>query len=271
MSSSPEPATDGKSQPLASIHDRRIREAVRLANFPVRLGTSSDGVHNLPIKPSHFFLIALIFVVACCVNSRQAWGQNTASDSSPAVEPATAKAVGNMSVSQADLARTARELEELRRAQAQAKAKAEPVPEIDRLKAQLELQQKQIDVLLRMTQMLAGQVKNQPAIEAAVEQLEEQAVANEAQNLKKANKPRPGNCSNAQDRLNEHCLMRILRNEPQITSGHATREVIQCPVSEQRITTNDLRLGRSRVQHLQWAEQHVPRSNPRASPLPAPQ
>ena len=62
---------------------------------------------------------------------------------------------------QQELERIDQELKDL--GQAQAQAKGAPRPEIDRLKAQVELQQKQIDVLLRMTQLLADQVKKQPA------------------------------------------------------------------------------------------------------------
>jgi hypothetical protein len=52
--------------------------------------------------------------------------------------------------------------------------------EVDRLKAQLELQQKQIDVLLKMTRLIADQAKKQPGTSAAVEKLEEQAADQEA-------------------------------------------------------------------------------------------
>jgi hypothetical protein len=70
------------------------------------------------------------------------------------------------------------ELKEL--GQAQAQAKGAEGPEIDRLKAQVDLQQKQIDVLLKMTQLLADQARKQPGTNAAVEKLEEQAAGQEA-------------------------------------------------------------------------------------------
>jgi hypothetical protein len=73
----------------------------------------------------------------------------------------------------------ARELQQIALAQAQARDGGGP--EIERLKAQLELQQKQIDVLRRMTQLLADQVKKQPATGAVVDQLQEQAATQEAQ------------------------------------------------------------------------------------------
>ncbi len=71
-----------------------------------------------------------------------------------------------------------RELRDL--GQAQAQTKAAPRPEIDRLKEQVELQQKQIDVLLRMTQLLADQVKKQPATTAELEKLQEQVATQDA-------------------------------------------------------------------------------------------
>jgi len=82
------------------------------------------------------------------------------------------------------LALTARELEDLKRAQEQ--AKDQPGQEIDRLKTQVDLQQKQIDVLLRMTRLLADQVKQQPAVAADVEKLQEQSATQEARGLQGA-------------------------------------------------------------------------------------
>jgi len=75
------------------------------------------------------------------------------------------------------LDKTAKELKEL--SQVQSQAKVGEGPEVDRLKKQLELQQKQIDVLLRMTQLLADKVKKQPTA-ATVDKLEEQVAAQEA-------------------------------------------------------------------------------------------
>jgi hypothetical protein len=79
---------------------------------------------------------------------------------------------------QQELERIGQELRQL--GQAQAQAKAAPRPEIDRLKEQVDLQQKQIDVLLRMTQLLADQVRKQPATAAAVESLQEQVATQDA-------------------------------------------------------------------------------------------
>ena len=72
-----------------------------------------------------------------------------------------------------------RELKDL--SQAQAEAKTGAGPEIERLKVQLELQQKQIDVLLRMTNLLAEQVKKKASAGADLEKLEEQVVTQGAQ------------------------------------------------------------------------------------------
>jgi hypothetical protein len=76
-----------------------------------------------------------------------------------------------------ELERVAGELKELN--QAQAKTKAAETPEIERLKAQVELQQKQIDVLLRMARVLADQMKK-GGIVGASEKLEEQIATQEA-------------------------------------------------------------------------------------------
>jgi hypothetical protein len=133
----------------------------------------------LPIRHFKISLVAFFFIFVCSVCSREARAQGVAPDSPPAVGSGTVKAVAGPAAPRADLERTGRELQEL--ALAQAQAKAEPGQEVDRLKAQVELQQKQIDVLLRMAQLLAGEVKKQPATEEALEKLQEQAVANEAQ------------------------------------------------------------------------------------------
>jgi hypothetical protein len=77
-----------------------------------------------------------------------------------------------------ELVRTALELKAL--SQNQAQAKPGDGREVDRLKSQLEIQQKQIDVLLKMNRLLAEQVKQQPGTSAAVERLEEQAARQDA-------------------------------------------------------------------------------------------
>lgn len=79
---------------------------------------------------------------------------------------------------QPDVERMGKELKDLARAQNQ--ARGAPKPEIDRLKEQVELQQKQIDVLLRMTRLLADQVKKPPAAAAELEALQEQAATQDA-------------------------------------------------------------------------------------------
>ena len=77
---------------------------------------------------------------------------------------------------------------------AKAKADVSPAParapaqgqDIEQLKAQIAIQQKQIDVLLRMAQLLAEQAKKPPASTAVVEQLQEQAASQEASNQRAA-------------------------------------------------------------------------------------
>jgi len=108
----------------------------------------------------------------------QALGQSAASDAPPVVEPDTGKPGNGKTAGEQELDKAARELKEL--SQAQSQTKAGEGEEVDRLRTQLELQQKQIDVLLRMTQLLANQVKKQPAAGEAVETLQEQVAAAEA-------------------------------------------------------------------------------------------
>ena len=84
-------------------------------------------------------------------------GQSPRLDPPRPVEPDATKAAGDVTSPQRELERAAREITKL----SQAQAAVEGGPEIDRLKAQVELQQKQIDVLLQMTRLLADQMKKQ--------------------------------------------------------------------------------------------------------------
>jgi hypothetical protein len=129
----------------------------------------------LPIRKA---IISIILITGYGSWAGAVRGQSAASDSSRPVGSDTSKAAGNVPEQQPDLEHVVLELKELGQAQAQAK-RAEG-PEIDRLKAQVDLQQKQIDVLLRMTQLLADQVKKQPAARTAVEKLQEQVATQEA-------------------------------------------------------------------------------------------
>jgi hypothetical protein len=94
------------------------------------------------------------------------------------VETDTGSSSGGKVDAEQELEKTAEELKEL--GQVQTQAKAAEGPEVDRLKKQLELQQKQIDVLLRMTKLLAEQVKKPGAAGAAIEKLEEQVATDAA-------------------------------------------------------------------------------------------
>ena len=134
----------------------------------------------MPIRKA--FIRIILIGCGCCVGEVRGLGQTPAA-SRPA-EPDTAKAEGAEPKGQEELARIGQELKELGQVQAQAKAGAGP--EIDRLKAQVELQQKQIDVLLKMTQLLADQAKKPPAAGEAVEKLQEQVATQEARILQGA-------------------------------------------------------------------------------------
>jgi hypothetical protein len=129
----------------------------------------------LPIRKA---IISIILIIGYGFWAGAVRGQSAASDSSSPVGPDASKVAGNVPEQQPDLQHVVLELKEL--GQAQAQAKGAEGPEIDRLKAQIDLQQKQIDVLLKMTQLLADQAKKQPGTSAAVEKLEEQAAGQEA-------------------------------------------------------------------------------------------
>jgi hypothetical protein len=110
---------------------------------------------------------------------------------------------------QRELARIGEELRDL--GQAQTQAKNAPKTEIDRLKEQVELQQKQIDVLLRMTRLLADQVKKPPATTAEVEKLQEQAATQDARLQQGAR--RDQELARARDDILER-LDASMRNDP---------------------------------------------------------
>jgi hypothetical protein len=133
------------------------------------------GVPALPTKNVLSQIIAIASFVFCvgepCVRS-------AAGDSPGRVETHAGNSGGGDTVAEQELAKSARELKEL--SQAQGQAKAGDGQEVERLKKQLELQQKQIDVLLRMTQLLAEQVRKPTATGAAIEKLQEQVATEEA-------------------------------------------------------------------------------------------
>jgi hypothetical protein len=112
---------------------------------------------------------------------------------------------------QQELVRMGEELKQL----GQAQAGGAPASEIDRLKRQVELQQKQIDVLLRMTQLLAGQVKTQPATAAELAKLQEQAATQDARLQQAARRDRE--LANARDDLFDR-LDATTRNDPPLPS-----------------------------------------------------
>ena len=134
-----------------------------------------DGGRNLRIKK---VLLPIICTVGCWSCTSHAWGQDVPSAAPSTLEANKAGSAGDKATTEQELIRTARRLTEL--GQVQAQAKTGDGSDVDRLKAQLELQQKQIDVLLKMTQLLADQVKKQPGASEAVEKLEEQVADQEA-------------------------------------------------------------------------------------------
>jgi hypothetical protein len=105
-------------------------------------------------------------------------GQGAPADDKSAGARAAEKPAVAAPKSDSELDRVVRELTEL--SQAQEKSKDAQGPEIDRLKSKVELQQKQIEVLLRMTQLLAEQAKKEPEKSKAIEKLEEQVADQDA-------------------------------------------------------------------------------------------
>src|SRR5262245_15185831 len=130
-----------------------------------------NGVHILPIRTA---IIPLVLAIGWWGWVGEVRGQTERPDASRPDVPDLTPAGGADPGRQRELERFGQELRQL--GQAQAQAKGAPQPEIDRLKEQVELQQKQIDVLLRMTQLLADQVRKQPATAAEVATLQEQVA-----------------------------------------------------------------------------------------------
>ena len=138
--------------------------------------------------------------------------------------------------------------------------------EIDRLKSQVELQQKQIDVLLKMTQLLAEQMKKQAAAGAAVEKLQEQVATQEAriQQARMRDQELARSRDELVERLDAEARKPVRRCRPTL------RELFS-PTRNNESPLCDLRQRGSRSSRLQPAEQHLPRPHARAPPLPASQ
>jgi hypothetical protein len=126
-------------------------------------------------------ILCALLILGCLSSASQVMGQ-TAPVQAPGPGSGTgtgaAKPGGVPPKSDGALDLVVRELAEL--SQAQEKANAAEGPEINRLKSKLEFQQRQIEVLLKMTQLLAEQAKKQPESGAAVEKLEEQVATQES-------------------------------------------------------------------------------------------
>ena len=176
----------GGIDPSSSVHEvisgdtgRRLTHAG--SYHPPFFWARTDGVHALPIPRA---IIPIVLVIGWWSWAEEVRGQGVPPDASRPAEPDPGKTEVAEPNRPPELARIGQELQDL--GQAQAQAKAASGPEIDRLKAQVDLQQKQIDVLLRMTQLLADQAKKQPATGAAVEKLQEQVATQEARILQGA-------------------------------------------------------------------------------------
>ena len=119
--------------------------------------------------------ILISFAIAASFHARAVRGQSSPPVLPQALENNDQKTPRNPPA-QRDLDGVVREFKQLRQAQ----PRTGGGQEIDRLKEQVDLQQKQIDVLLKMTQLLAEQLKKQPATGAAVDKVQEQVATQEA-------------------------------------------------------------------------------------------
>jgi hypothetical protein len=113
-----------------------------------------------------------------CAGAGELKGQTAAPEPRPSTPATSDSTPGAAPAGDSALAQATRELQDLSLAQNQAKAAAGQ--EIDRLKAQVDLQQKQIDVLLKMTRLLADQSKSLPDAIAETEKLAEQVATQDA-------------------------------------------------------------------------------------------
>ncbi len=134
-----------------------------------------DGVHKLPFTR---VIVATLVVLALSTGPGRVKAQSASRESGSSLLGALGAAEDDPPKQDSELERVAQQLKAL--GQEQEKSKSAEAPEIDKLKSKVELQQKQIEVLLKMTQLLADQAKKQPDAGAAVEKLEEQVATHEA-------------------------------------------------------------------------------------------
>src|SRR5262249_6853391 len=140
----------------------------------------SHGAYPLPVRVLITVILASAVVVAA--GGRHAAGDAPdapASAGATPVRPSGAEAGGQPGLQQAALM-----LQDLGKAQVQAQAAGGT--ETDQLKVQIELLQKQVDVLQKMTRLLADQVQKQSTAAPAVGQLEEQVATLEARSRQAA-------------------------------------------------------------------------------------
>ncbi len=124
-------------------------------------------------------ILLAVLILGWWSSAARVMAQSASPEGKSAGAAEIAGGASNSPKTDAELDRVVTELKEL--SQAQEKPTAAAAPEIDQLKAKVELQQKQIEVLLKMTQLLAEQAKKQPDAGAGVEKLQEQVATHEGQ------------------------------------------------------------------------------------------
>jgi hypothetical protein len=146
------------------------------------------------------FLAAVVAAVGFSAFAGLVRGQDAAPPPAPAPaapQPDARKEGAGGPDWQRQLDGAARELSRLNAAQ----APAAPGQDVERLQKQVEIQQKQIEALLKMTQLLAEQVKKQSAAGRAVDDLQERVASQEAKAQQSAR--RDQDLARAHDDLNE--------------------------------------------------------------------
>ncbi len=141
-------------------------------------GRRLDPAHGAHILRNPKVILCIFLIAGCCSFALEVQAQNPAPEVRPGPAAEVASTDGPNPDSALEIDRAVAELKAL--SDTQEKSKAEAGPEIDQLKAKVELQQKQIEVLLKMTQLLADQAKKQPQATADIEKLAEQVATQDA-------------------------------------------------------------------------------------------
>lgn len=150
--------------------------------------------------------LAVMGLVVCSAVAR---GQGEAARSESPKAPAAAPGAMDEEAWRRKLAQAEQQLKGLTEAQ----AKVAGGEDVARLRKQVELQQQQIETLLKMTQLLADQVKKQPTSTEAIDDLEERVTTQEARQQQAAQRDRE--LAGAHDQLVES-LDAQLRNGPSL-------------------------------------------------------